>query len=429
MTDINGLRYYEVDFNADGTLDTAGGRGDGGLPAAVAAGGVTDLFVLSHGWNSGVDSARDLYEAMFSLLADQLGTHRPNCAAVGVIWPSVVFPDDDPATAPPVPSTGEQLAAALAPAFPAQQHQLATLGQLLDDRPQDPEKLTEFHTLAASLVTTPSWALEDLGEAALLDGDTQMVFRRAAIEMAPRAGGGAAGVGDPFAALWSGARELLRIFSYYEMKNRAGVIGQTGLGPLLGALIGPSGPPRIHLIGHSFGGRLVAYALAGLPAGKTGPQSPVKSLALIQGAFSHFAFASPLMFDPSRSGGLAGMGDRVDGPLLATFTRADRALGWWYPTASLLAGQDDQVALGAHGPLYRWGAMGDDGYQQDPAATVMLLAEAGNPYPFAPAHFYALDANAVICAKQSEFSGAHSDIRHPEVTWAVVSAAGLRDPE
>jgi hypothetical protein len=427
MTDINGLRYYEVDFNADGTLNTAGGGGDGGLPAAVAAGGITDLFVLSHGWNSGVDSARNLYQAMFGLLADQLGTHGPNSAAVGVIWPSVVFPDDDPATAPPVPSTGVQLAAALAPAFPTQQQHLATLGQLLDDRPQDPNKLAEFHTLAGGLVTTPCHAVEDLGEAAALDGDTETVFRRAAFEMAPGAGGGAEGIGDPFAALWSGAREVLRIFSYYEMKNRAGVIGQTGLGPLLGALSGPAGPPRIHLIGHSFGCRLVAYALAGLPAGKTGPQSPVKSLTLIQGAFSHFTFASPLMFDPSRSGGLAGMGARVDGPLLATFTAADRALGWWYPTASLFADQDAQVALGAHGLDYRWGAMGHDGYQQNPAATTMHLAGAGNAYLFAPAHFYALDANAVICANQSWFSGAHSDIRHPEVTWAVVSAASLGD--
>ena len=50
MTDINGLAYYEVDFNADGSLNTATGGGDGGLPAAVAAGGITDLFVLSHGW-------------------------------------------------------------------------------------------------------------------------------------------------------------------------------------------------------------------------------------------------------------------------------------------------------------------------------------------------------------------------------------------
>jgi hypothetical protein len=33
--------------------------------------------------------------------------------------------------------------------------------------------------------------------------------------------------------LWTGAREVLRTLSYYEMKNRAGLIGQQGLGPLL----------------------------------------------------------------------------------------------------------------------------------------------------------------------------------------------------
>lgn len=58
MTDIDGLRCYEVDFNADGTLNdgtlsTATGGSDGELLAAVAAGGITDLFVLSHGWNNG----------------------------------------------------------------------------------------------------------------------------------------------------------------------------------------------------------------------------------------------------------------------------------------------------------------------------------------------------------------------------------------
>ena len=262
VTDFNGLTYYEVDFNSDGTLDTAGGGGDGGLPAAVAAGGINDLFVFSHGWNSGVDSARDLYQAMFGLLANQLGGHLSSSAAVGIIWPSLLFPDDDPDTAPPVPSTGGELAAALTPAFPGQQQQLATMGQLLDQQPQDPAKLTQFHQLAGGLVTTPAQGVEDTGEAALLTADTATAFGHAAA-MAPHAPSGAQGIGNPFTGLWSGAREVLRTLSYYEMKNRAGVIGQSGLGPLLAGLAGPVGPPRIHLMGHSFGARLVSYCPGG----------------------------------------------------------------------------------------------------------------------------------------------------------------------
>jgi hypothetical protein len=421
MTTINGLQYYEVDFNEDGTLDTATGGGDGGISAAVAAGGINDLFVLSHGWNNGVDSARNLYQAMFALLADQLGAHVSTSAAVGVIWPSLLFPDDDPSTAPPVPSTGAQLAAALAPAFPNQQAHLATLGQLLDQQPQQADMLTEFHTLASGLVTTPPQGSEDAGESALLTADAATALGHAAA-MAPATVAGAQGLGNPFAGLWSGAREVLRTMSYYEMKNRAGVVGQNGLGPLLAALAGPSGPPRIHLMGHSFGARLVAYTLAGLPAASTGTASPIKSLTLIQGAFSHFTFASALPIDASRSGALAGCRDRVDGPLLATFSNADRAVGWWYPTASMLAREDSQAATDL---VFRWGAMGHDGYQQEPSPTATLLAPAGKPYDFAPGQFYALDSNAVIAANQSTFSGAHSDIRHPEVLWAVTSAANL----
>ena len=421
MTDINGLAYYEVDFNADGSLNTANGDGDGGLPAAVAAGGITDLFVLSHGWNDGVVSARQLYQGMFGLLADQLGTHLSSSAAVGVIWPSLLFPDDDPATATAVPSTGAQLAQALTPAFPGQQQQLGTMGQLLDQQPQDPTKLTEFHQLVNGLVTTKPQGIEDTGEAALLTADTATAFGHAAA-MAPHVSTSAQAIPNPFAGLWSGAREVLRTLSYYEMKNRAGVIGQNGLGPLLANLRGPDGPPRIHLMGHSFGARLVAYALAGLPANQTGSASPVKSLTLIQGAFSHFTFASSLMFDPSRAGGLAGDGSRVDGPLLATFSAADRAVGWWYPAASMLSGQDSESAADL---VFRWGGMGHDGYQQTPTPTTVTLAPQGKPYGFKTGSFYRLDANAVICAIQSPFSGAHSDIQHPEVLWAVVDAAGL----
>jgi hypothetical protein len=62
---------------------------------------------------------------------------------------------------------------------------------------------------------------------------------------------------------------------------------------------------------------------------------------------------------------------------------------------------------------------------KQPAATVTPPANAGQPYDFTAGAFYALDSNTVIKSIQSTFSGAHSDIRHPEVLWAVASAANL----
>jgi hypothetical protein len=413
MADIAGLDYYEVTFAADGTLSA-----DGGLPAAVGTGGTTDLFVFSHGWNNSPDSAHSLYQGMFTLLAGMLGPKLSASAAVGVFWPSLLFPEDDPGT-PDTPSTGAQLAAALAPAFPGKEQSLTTMGTMLDQQPQDSAQLQQFHQLASGLVTTPALAPEDAGPQAAITGATSAVFGHAAA-MTKTPAGDAEGLPNPFKTLWSGAREVLRTMSYYEMKNRAGVIGQKGLGPLLATLAPAGSSLRIHLMGHSFGARLVSFSLTGLPDTATGGASPIKSLSLIQGAFSHFSFANPTPCQAVQSGALSSVKNRVDGPLLSTFTAADRAVGWWYPTASMLAHQDAESLTDL---TYQWGGMGHDGFQQSPAGTTVELQAQGHDYGFTTGNVYLLDSNKIICANQSAFSGAHSDICHPEVLWAVLSAA------
>jgi hypothetical protein len=414
--DIAGLPYWEIRFDEHGELVD-----DGQLPAQLPGQNLTDLFLLCHGWNASVASARELYQDMFTLLAEQVREHAlgRSIGTVGVFWPSAVFPEDDPAN-PIAASTGQQLAAAMAPVFaPQQQQALSRIGELLDTKPADSEQLREAHGLIRSLVTSPDLdAAEDSGERAMLTQPTAAVFGHFAGMSKNR--DDAQSVGDVFHPLWDGARDALRLASYYEMKNRAGVVGRTGLGPLLGRLISTGARPRVHLLGHSFGARLVAFALSGLPADRRGAASPVKSLALIQGAFSHFSFAQPTPIDIARSGALAGYRHGVDGPLLATFSAADRALGWWYPSASLLSHSESQNASDL---TYRWGAMGHDGYQQQDA-TELVLQSAGKPYTFGKGLCYRLDSNAVIAdVHQSQFGGAHSDIRHPEVLWAALSAA------
>jgi hypothetical protein len=406
MATIAGLPYFELTYDASGTLTD-----DGGFPAAAS--GFTDVFVFSHGWNSSVQSAQSLYQDMYTMIAGMIGPAIKTSAAVGVLWPSLLFPDDEPG-ASATPSTGAQVAAALAPAFPGQEQNLATMGSLLDQQPQDSAQLVQFHQLAAGLVTTPPLAPEDAGPQAVLTGDPSAVFGLAAA-MAKTPVESAEGLPNPFTALWSGAREVLRISSYYEMKNRAGVIGRTGLGPLIARF----GNVRFHLIGHSFGARLVSFSLTALPTTGT---SPVKSLALLQGAFSHFSFADPTPCEAVPSGALASVLGRVDGPAIATFTAADRAVGWWYPAASMLAHQNAESMVDL---TYEWGGMGHDGFQQSPAGTTVVMLAQGEHYDFTSGGVYLLDANKVICADLSQFSGAHSDIRHPEVAWAIVSAAGL----
>ncbi|MFJ9844385.1 hypothetical protein ACIRYZ_28800 [Kitasatospora sp. NPDC101155] len=327
--------------------------------------------------------------------------------AVGVFWPARVLPEDDGATAGTVPggSSGAALAAQLSAVFPGadQCQTLQVIGDAVDN-PRAPVSGAGGIFNEAGALLTPQKADYDedapLGRPDRIGVDIEKLAEH----------------------VCGSALDVLRLFTYAEMKNRAGVVGQAGLGPLL-LRLGQDARVRIHLMGHSFGARLVAHSLAGLGPAQDAQDTPIKSLVLIQGAFSHFSFASAIIYcpEPGTAGALAPLAGLVDGPLLATFSAADRALGEWYPMASML--QHEDLALLDH-PVYRWGAMGHDGFQQATAVTRPLQRQ-GSRYDLARGGFYRLDANAVINADQSRFSGAHSDICHAEILWAAVSAAGL----
>jgi hypothetical protein len=445
--EIAGRPHWEVSFDEGGKADQ--GEVDT-LLAELPGQDLTDLLVFSHGWNSSRDQARRLYQRYFEqvpgLLAQAgaqglaLREPAPKVGSLGVVWPSKRCADEpDPTAAAGGGGGAAGLGDAATPAvagdgalvedlkdvFPGagRQRALDELARLLEERPEDPAALARFQELMGRLAGDgdAGAAAEDHGEQALVSDDPEKVFARFAAAVPETGQGGAAGLGDSFDRLWDGAKEALRQLTYFEMKKRAGVVGKQGLGPLLGRIHQADPELRIHLIGHSFGARLVSFALAGLPAGP-GP-SPVKSLYLLQGAFSHFAFADTLPQDHTRGGALKGMAARVDGPLLVSFSVHDMAVGKLYPLASMTSHDD---AAGLEDRLFRWGGMGHDGAQAV-GATVADLGPVGTGYPFQPGRFVNLDGDAVITAGPPP-SGAHSDIFHPELVWAGLAAAGLVTP-
>jgi hypothetical protein len=435
--EIAGRPHWEVGFDENGKPDQ--GEADT-LLRELPGKDLTDLLVFAHGWNNDRGQARRLYQLYFQqvpgLLA-QGGDQDARIGTLGVVWPSKRWADEPEPTgdgdgggaaglgdvAAPAPAAAADdgaLVQDLKDAFPGDDRQAALdeLARLLEERPEDPAALARFQTLMAELTADPDAgaAGEDEGEVSLVTDDPTEVFGRFADAVPQTGEGGAAGLGDAFGRLWNGAKEALRQLTYFEMKKRAGVVGKQGLGPLLGRIAQADPDVRIHLVGHSFGARLVSFALAGLPAGA----SPVKSLYLLQGAFSHFAFADALPVDPARGGALKGMAARVDGPLVASFSVHDMAVGKLYPLASL-SSRDD--AAGLDDQLFRWGGMGHDGAQAV-EATVATLGPVGTAYPFAPGRFVNLDGNGII-NRGGPPSGAHSDIFHPELVWAGLAAAGL----
>lgn len=221
------------------------------------------------------------------------------------------------------------------------------------------------------------------------------------------------GFGGGLGRYWKGAREVLRQATYYVMKKRAGRVGASGLGPLLGEVARAAPGLRVHLVGHSMGARLVAHALGGLPSGAR----PVASVTLLQGAFSHYAFAARLPHDPGRSGSLRDMQSRVRGPLVACYSRHDAALRVMYPLASRLARDSESFGpadglLGSDDP--RWGAIGHDGVRAVPGTVVRTLAAALRE---------GVPASGCVSVDTADVVRSHSDICRPELARVVVSAA------
>ncbi|MFD0152543.1 serine-threonine protein kinase [Streptomyces sp. NPDC055721] len=396
--------YREITFDKDGD----GPAGQSAALAALARQGVTDLVLLAHGWNSSPSGATRLCSDFFAPFPGLFG---PGVEAgyAGVIWPSMMFTDE------PVPDYR-----ALVTVLPEKEPVLGRLAELLALAPAEEAAFAEFGELLRELTDVSRGPASASGVAepvpAFLVADPVEVC---ALFTEALEGGTDEGFGEGLKRYWKGAREALRQATYYVMKRRAGRVGEFGLGPLLGEVARTAPGLRVHLVGHSMGARLVAYALRGLPA----EARPVASVTLLQGAFSHYAFAARLPHDPRRSGALRDMQRRVRGPVVACYSRHDTALGVMYPLASRLAG-DSESLTGAAGGLLgsddpRWGAIGHDGVQAVPGTARRTVADV--PREGVP-------GSGCVNVDAAEVVRSHSDIRRPELARVVVAAARAGRP-
>jgi pimeloyl-ACP methyl ester carboxylesterase len=145
---------------------------------------------------------------------------------------------------------------------------------------------------------------------------------------------------------------------------------------------------RIHLIGHSFGGRLVSSVANAFPGGDWGHQ--VSSTYLLQAAFSQFGFSKNYLgtgLDGAFRNVLAR--NAVCGEIAVTHTTNDIANGLAYPLASRLFNQVAS-AVGDANDLY--GATGANGAQDVPEPVQDTLAAEGGNYLALP-----LVEKSVIC--------------------------------
>ncbi|MEU0400649.1 alpha/beta hydrolase [Streptomyces sp. NPDC006197] len=392
--------YREITFDKDGD----GPPGQASELAALARRGVGDLVVFAHGWNSSPSGATRLCSDFFAPFP---GLLAPGVEAgyAGVIWPSMMFSDE------PVPDYR-----ALVTVLPEKEPVIGRLTELLAAAPPEEAAFAEFGALLRELtdVDAESVAAREPVPAFLFADPVAVcaLFTGALGGTGPVPPEGFFGEG--LKRYWKGAKEALRQATYYVMKKRAGQVGEHGLGALLGEVARTAPGLRVHLVGHSMGARLVAYALRGLPAGAR----PVASVTLLQGAFSHYAFAARLPHAPGRSGSLRDLQHRVRGPVVACYSRHDTALGVMYPLASRVANDSESLAGAAAGLLGtddpRWGAIGHDGVQAVPGTVERTLAEVLRE---------GVPGSGCVSVDAAEVVRSHDDIRRPELARVVVSAS------
>ena len=439
MKMVAGFPYFEVELTRDG------GVGDAAevtpLQDFIAQASATDLIAIAHGWNNDMAAARDLYARFLGCVQTVLGRKvvpadaARSFAVMAVLWPAITFADEEL-----IPTGPALLGAGVSIAFVEQQLShlqhalqapekalpLARARALLPALPESRSAQAQFANLVRSVLPATDTEVDDASRAFfsrsghdLMDRlaaptprpvSAPAAGRRAAVSSHPPVAIGEAGdvAGETLTGGLSAARNLLNYSTYYLMKERAGTVGRRGVNGVLRQLKAISPELRIHLIGHSFGARLMAAAADG-PAGQSAV--PVDTLLLLQAAFSHNAFAEK--FDGARNGAFRDVltERKVRGPILVTWTINDRAVGIAYPLASRLAGQDSS-RLGDAADLF--GGLGRNGAQHTPEGVVGTLQPVSGHYAFEPGRIYNLNADAVIHD--------HSDICHDEVAFAFLTA-------
>jgi pimeloyl-ACP methyl ester carboxylesterase len=402
------------------------------------AGGYTDVFVFSHGWNNTFDRAAERYEQFIRGYHDLVRSNglpepsRYRPLLVGIRWPSIdlVLPWEKepqiaapPGAGEPSPDTMDESAMVDVAKESLDREAAGTLEQLAAQETLSEADARELAGLLASAYPSEDEVDADpvrpgtddvmaiwheLVDAGLAGSGTEHAgpesFGVATEDQSaaePEAAAGLLSHLDP--------RDILRAFTVYKMKDRAGLVGAAGGAPLLRDLMSAADRARFHLVGHSFGCRLLLAAVCVQP-----PPRKVRSLLLLQPAVNCFCFAKEVP-KIGKPGGFRTALDRVEEPIFTTFSDHDRALHDFFHIAvrrhSDLGDELKAAALGDIPSLYAaLGGWGPAGLAEE--AHELTLAHFPNRYELEGAfRVYGLNGATGI--------NGHSDVVNDWTYWAL----------
>ncbi len=396
---------------------------------------VTDVYLFAHGWNNVFAQALDRYNGFASGYIEQ-GTQfqipapeNSKPLLVGVIWPSTSFVmpwEAGPDIAGPPDPDGREAAEqeemlGLATESLSSQDDEAFVNAVDGQTSVDPVTARRLAEIVLNALRTgpdpddaspPPDPDELLRAWSALRGGNAPPGPAAGTTFGTIGSGPSPGAPDS-AALSFDPRGLLRIASVWKMKARAGAVGTHGVGPLVEHILRHS-DVRLHLIGHSFGARVVLSALTASSA-----ERKAHAMLLLQPAVNRWCFA-PSIENTGRSGGYRTVPAKLERPLLTTFSAHDEPLTKFFHLAMRGShlGEPQTAAVGnthLYGALGGYGPAGLDGNCVERDAVVpgaaRYLLDGG------PARVVAV--NGSVAVNGAPAIGGHSDISNPVTWWAL----------
>jgi hypothetical protein len=430
MQNIAGFDFFSLTYDDKGNLTSTAE-----LEALKQrAGTATDVIFLAHGFRNSVADATTLYTNYLTNFRAHFT--RPECQALGtcnfavagVFWPSLAVPEKFAATqngsgstqsldddAPIIASLTQKLND-LKTAVPEAQPQIDQAIKLLPNIKDDGAAQNQFMQLLVSTIKDPKPdPTEGLDALRNLDGVTviQKLSAPLILTSAPTDGdfdsGGTQSIASGFFSALGGVDFAINLTTWWMMKNRSGTVGANGVAQSVRAIAAVKPTLKVHLVGHSLGGRLMAACASSLA------QDPIyhpASVTLLEAAFSHFGFSS------NNGKGTPGFFRNVidkqvcQGPLLATFSAQDSVVGTTYALASRLADDNVKAVGDVNDPF---GGIGHNGAIMTKESVAAKLKQAGAPdgkaYQFQLGVVNCLDGSGGLIKD-------HGDITNPDVTYA-----------
>ena len=412
-----GFPLFSLTFDEEGALQSQDEL-DALIEQAKARPPATDAIFLAHGFRNDVGDATTLYDEFLKTFRSHFT--RPEFADIAarrfvvaaVYWPSKPFKETYADTTRGLQDKSRMMADAKKQlqdfkkhdATAAQRLKLDKAIRLLPKLEGNPKAQDDFVALVLSLLDdSPADKTEGLAQIRTRSGSE--LFARLGTE-APE---GTRGIGGWFSGIAGSVGQFLNLTTWYIMKDRSGVVGSTGVAAAVRELNKACPDLRIHLVGHSLGGRLMASCAKAL---STTPTLQVDSLMLLEAAFSHFGFSDDNGHGASGFFRDVVVKQVVKGPFLSTFSKEDTVVGNAYAIMSRLA-CDNTREIGDASDEF--GGIGRNGPQKTKEVADFPFNKPGIAYTYKPGVINNLDGSG-------GFIKDHADVMNEAVTYAFASA-------